>query len=62
MHYNIFFIVFGTYFSFINLYFKCTEGPSTENEKMRDVNLMKNNQLFQRLGLQQLKTMITAWA
>jgi hypothetical protein len=27
-----------------------------------NVNLMKNNQLFQWLGLGQLKTMITAWA
>ncbi|AQK78571.1 hypothetical protein ZEAMMB73_Zm00001d035253 [Zea mays] len=27
---------------------------------MRAVNMMKNNQLFQRLGLGQLKTMITA--
>jgi hypothetical protein len=47
-------------FSFIHLHFKCTEDPLTEYENMRAVNMMKNNQLFQRLGLGQLKTMITA--
>ncbi|WVZ88938.1 hypothetical protein U9M48_035405 [Paspalum notatum var. saurae] len=36
------------------------KAPPTEYEKIRAVNTMKNNQLFQRLGLGQLKTMMTA--
>jgi len=55
------FIVFQYHLlSFINLFLKCTEASPTEYEKMRAVNMMKNNQLFQRLGLGQLKTMMTA--
>ena len=55
------FIVFHYHLlSFINLFLKCTEASPTEYEKMRAVNMMKNNQLFQRLGLGQLKTMMTA--
>jgi hypothetical protein len=38
----------------------CTEGPPVEYEKMRVANMMKNNQLFQRLCLGQLKTLMTA--
>jgi hypothetical protein len=37
-----------------------TEDPLTEYEKIRVVNMMKNNKLFQRLGLGQLKIMMTA--
>lgn len=38
---------------------KCAEPSLNEYEKQRAANMMKNNQLFQRLGLGQLKTMMT---
>ncbi|KAL5651417.1 hypothetical protein ACJX0J_036875, partial [Zea mays] len=34
----------------------------TDYEKIRAMNMMKNNQLFQRLGLGQLKSLVTATA
>ena len=38
---------------------KCAKPSLNEYEKQRAANMMKNNQLFQRLGLGQLKTMMT---
>lgn len=36
------------------------EAPTNEYEKLRAQKIMRNNQLFQRLGLGQLKTLMTA--
>ena len=37
-----------------------TEITPTEYEKQRAANVMRNNQMFQRLGINQLRTMMTA--
>ncbi|XP_020397425.1 uncharacterized protein [Zea mays] len=41
---------------------KPEEPVPTDYEKIRAMNMMKNNQLFQRLGLGQLKSLVTATA
>jgi hypothetical protein len=58
--FNIYFV--SILYAFILLCVTLTELVPTDYEKIRAMNMMKNNQLFQRLGLGQLKSLVTATA
>jgi hypothetical protein len=58
--FNIYFV--SVLYVFILLCVTLTEPVPADYEKIRAMNMMKNNQLFQRLGLGQLKSLVTATA
>ena len=43
----------------MKLFHECTEDTPTDYEKLRALNMMKNNIMFQRLGLNKLTSMMT---